>query len=262
MPRSIASPPSRSATTCETDLSRRDFTINAMAVRLPDGGFVDPYGGVRHLAAKVLDTPLEPEVSFGDDPLRMLRAARFVSQLEVEPAPRVVAAIEAMVERMRIVSAERIAEELAKLLTGRARGHGPGAARRHEARRHLPAGARRPRARAGPGAPAQGRAAPHLCGRREHRARRGAAARRAACTTSASRRPARSRPTACSSTTMRSSARAWPTSACASCATRTTSSTTCASSSRCTCGSTGTATAGATRPCAATCAMRGRCSTS
>jgi poly(A) polymerase len=102
----------------ETDLSRRDFTINAMAVRLPDGGFVDPFGGVRHLAAKVLDTPLEPEVSFGDDPLRMLRAARFVSQLEVEPAPRVVAAISSMCERMEIVSAERIADELAKLLTG------------------------------------------------------------------------------------------------------------------------------------------------
>ncbi len=103
----------------ETDLSRRDFTINAMAVRLPDGGFVDPHGGVRHLAAKVLDTPLEPEVSFGDDPLRMLRAARFVSQLEVEPAPRVVAAIAAMHERMQIVSAERIAEELVKLLLGK-----------------------------------------------------------------------------------------------------------------------------------------------
>jgi poly(A) polymerase len=102
----------------ETDLSRRDFTINAMAVRLPDGGFVDPFGGVRHLAAKVLDTPLEPEVSFGDDPLRMVRAARFVSQLEVEPAPRVVAAISSMCPRMEIVSAERIADELAKLLTG------------------------------------------------------------------------------------------------------------------------------------------------
>jgi poly(A) polymerase len=102
----------------ETDLSRRDFTINAMAVRLPDGGLVDPYGGVRHLAARVLDTPLEPEVSFTDDPLRMLRAARFVSQLDVEPAPRVVAAIEAMRARMEIVSAERIGEELSKLLTG------------------------------------------------------------------------------------------------------------------------------------------------
>ena len=102
----------------ETDLSRRDFTINAMAVRLPDGGFVDPHGGVRHLAVRMLDTPLEPEMSFGDDPLRMLRAARFVSQLDVEPAPRVVGAIEAMCDRMRIVSAERIADELSKLLTG------------------------------------------------------------------------------------------------------------------------------------------------
>jgi len=102
----------------ETDLSRRDFTINAMAVRLPDGTFVDPYGGVRHLAAHVLDTPLEPEVSFGDDPLRMLRAARFVSQLGVEAVPRVVTAIEAMRERMEIVSAERIGEELSKLLIG------------------------------------------------------------------------------------------------------------------------------------------------
>ena len=102
----------------ETDLSRRDFTINAMAVRLPDGGLVDPHGGVRHLAAKVLDTPLEPELSFGDDPLRMLRAARFVSQLDVEPAPRLVAAIAEMRDRMEIVSAERIGEELAKLLTG------------------------------------------------------------------------------------------------------------------------------------------------
>jgi poly(A) polymerase len=102
----------------ETDLSRRDFTINAMAVRLPEGGFVDPYGGVRHLAARVLDTPLEPEVSFTDDPLRMLRAARFVSQLDVEATPRVVAAVAAMRERMAIVSAERIGEELSRLLTG------------------------------------------------------------------------------------------------------------------------------------------------
>ena len=100
-----------------TDLSRRDFTINAMAVRLPDGELVDPHGGVRHLAAKVLDTPLEPEVSFADDPLRMVRAARFVAQLDVGPAPRVVAAIAAMRERLRIVSAERIAVELSKLLT-------------------------------------------------------------------------------------------------------------------------------------------------
>lgn len=102
----------------EDDLSRRDFTINAMAVRLPDGAFVDPFGGVKHLAAKVLDTPREPEAAFSDDPLRMLRAVRFVSQLDVQPAPRVVAAITRMRERLQIVSAERIADELVKLLTG------------------------------------------------------------------------------------------------------------------------------------------------
>jgi len=101
-----------------TDLSRRDFTINAMAVGLPGGGFVDPFGGVRHLATKVLDTPLEPEVAFSDDPLRMLRAARFVSQLDVSPAPRVIDAIERMRERLSIVSPERIADELVKLLVG------------------------------------------------------------------------------------------------------------------------------------------------
>jgi poly(A) polymerase len=100
----------------ETDLSRRDFTINAMAVRLPMGGFLDPFGGVKDLAAKTLDTPLEPELSFGDDPLRMLRAARFVAQLGLRPAPRVVEAIAAMRARLGIVSGERIADELDKLL--------------------------------------------------------------------------------------------------------------------------------------------------
>jgi poly(A) polymerase len=102
----------------QTDLSRRDFTINAMAVRLPDGGFVDPFEGVKDLAARRLDTPLDPEVAFTDDPLRMLRAARFVSQLGVTPAPRVVEAIRRMRERLRIVSAERIRDELDKLLVG------------------------------------------------------------------------------------------------------------------------------------------------
>ena len=102
----------------QTDLSRRDFTINAMALRLPDGEFVDPFEGVKHLAAKLLDTPLEPEIAFSDDPLRMLRAARFVSQLGVSPAPRVVEAIERMRERLRIVSGERIRDELDKLLVG------------------------------------------------------------------------------------------------------------------------------------------------
>ena len=99
-----------------TDLSRRDFTVNAMAVRLPEGGFVDPFGGVKDLAARRLDTPLEPEVAFTDDPLRMLRAARFAAQLEMTPAARVLEAIRTMRERLHIVSAERIGEELSKLL--------------------------------------------------------------------------------------------------------------------------------------------------
>jgi poly(A) polymerase len=102
----------------ETDLSRRDFTINAMAVRLPDGAFLDPFGGVRDVGARKLDTPLEPELAFADDPLRMLRAARFASQLGVTPAPRVSEALGLMRERLAIVSGERIAGELDKLLGG------------------------------------------------------------------------------------------------------------------------------------------------
>ena len=102
----------------DTDLSRRDFTINAMAVRVPEGEFVDPFGGVKDLATQSLDTPLEPEVAFSDDPLRMLRAARFVSQLDATPSPRVVEAIGRMHGRMSIVSAERISDELSKLLLG------------------------------------------------------------------------------------------------------------------------------------------------
>jgi len=101
----------------ETDLSRRDFTVNAMAVRLPDREFVDPFGGVRALRAKELDTPLDPHVSFGDDPLRMLRAARFAAQLELVPTPRVAAAIREMAPRLDIVSAERVQAELSRLLT-------------------------------------------------------------------------------------------------------------------------------------------------
>ena len=108
----------------QTDLSRRDFTINAMAVRVPSGAFVDPYGGVRDLASRTLDTPLEPAISFGDDPLRMLRAARFVSQLGVTPTPRVVDAMSAMCDRLAIVSAERIRDELDKLLVGERPGEG------------------------------------------------------------------------------------------------------------------------------------------
>jgi len=100
----------------EADLARRDFTVNAMALRIPSRQLVDPRGGLEHLIAGVLDTPGEPEVSFGDDPLRMLRAARFSSQLGFEVAPRVRAAMTAMAGSLEIVSVERIAEELSKLL--------------------------------------------------------------------------------------------------------------------------------------------------
>jgi len=102
----------------ETDLSRRDFTVNAMAVSVPEGEFIDPFGGVKDLATKTLDTPLDPETAFSDDPLRMLRAARFVSTLGVAPVPRVVDAMKEMCGRLEIVSAERIRDELNKLLLG------------------------------------------------------------------------------------------------------------------------------------------------
>lgn len=102
----------------ESDLSRRDFTINAMALRLPDKEFVDPFRGLYDLGHKVLRTPLEPEISFGDDPLRMLRAARFVSTLDVAPEGTIIDAIRGMKERLRIVSPERIQEEFSKLLLG------------------------------------------------------------------------------------------------------------------------------------------------
>ncbi len=100
----------------ETDLSRRDFTINAMALRLPDPELVDPFGGAADLAAKRLRTPLEPEVSFLDDPLRMMRAARFIAAFALEPDAELVAAVEELHGRMEIVSGERIRDELTKLL--------------------------------------------------------------------------------------------------------------------------------------------------
>ncbi|MDP9295459.1 MAG: CCA tRNA nucleotidyltransferase [Actinomycetota bacterium] len=108
----------RFASDLRTDLSRRDFTINAMAIRLPEGEFEDPFGGLKDLAAKRLDTPLEPDIAFSDDPLRMLRAARFVATLEVTPTPRVIDAMRRMRDRLAIVSAERIQAELDKLLLG------------------------------------------------------------------------------------------------------------------------------------------------
>ena len=102
----------------DNDLVRRDFTVNAMAVALPDHEFVDPFGGIRDLAAGALRTPGRPEDSFADDPLRMMRAARFVSQLRFTPDPAVVAAMAGMAERIEIVSAERVQGELSKLLLG------------------------------------------------------------------------------------------------------------------------------------------------
>jgi poly(A) polymerase len=102
--------------TLEGDLLRRDFTINAMAVSIPDKRFVDPYGGLTDLASRVIRTPATPESSFSDDPLRMMRAARFAAQLGFRPTPEVVAAMRDMAERISIISAERIRDELSKLL--------------------------------------------------------------------------------------------------------------------------------------------------
>ena len=105
----------------EDDLMRRDFTANAMAVRItPDGPgeFLDPLGGLAALRAGVLDTPAAPSVSFGDDPLRMLRAARFASQLGFTVVARVREAIEEMAPELARISAERVAAELDKLLLG------------------------------------------------------------------------------------------------------------------------------------------------
>ncbi|MFE1575217.1 CCA tRNA nucleotidyltransferase [Streptomyces fradiae] len=100
----------------EEDLVRRDFTVNAMAVALPQKEFIDPHGGLEDLAARVLRTPGTPEESFSDDPLRMMRAARFAAQLGFEVAPEVVTAMSEMAERLDIVSVERVRDELNKLI--------------------------------------------------------------------------------------------------------------------------------------------------
>ena len=99
------------------DLGRRDFTVNAMAVRLPGREIEDPYGGVVDLAHRVIRTPGAPEDSFSDDPLRMMRAARFAAQLGFEVDDSVVEAMTAMAERIDIISAERVRDELVKLVT-------------------------------------------------------------------------------------------------------------------------------------------------
>lgn len=100
----------------EADLSRRDFTVNAMALRLPEMQMVDPYGGLADLAASQLRTPLSPQQSFSDDPLRMLRAARFIAGFDLVPDVELVLAVEQLKDRLGIVSAERIRDELDKLL--------------------------------------------------------------------------------------------------------------------------------------------------
>lgn len=100
----------------EVDLSRRDFTVNAMALRLPDVELVDPFGGLADLAAGRLRTPMDPVVSFSDDPLRMLRAARFIAGFGLEPDAALVDAVVGLHGRLGIVSPERIRDELDKLL--------------------------------------------------------------------------------------------------------------------------------------------------
>ncbi|GAA4044510.1 CCA tRNA nucleotidyltransferase [Agromyces indicus] len=103
-------------TSLEDDLVRRDFTVNALALRLPQIALVDPSGGVEDLIAGVLRTPSEPEVSFGDDPLRMMRAARFASQLGFEVEEGTLAAMSALAPEIDRISAERVRDELSKLL--------------------------------------------------------------------------------------------------------------------------------------------------
>jgi poly(A) polymerase len=103
----------------EDDLFRRDFTVNSMALRLPSKEFIDPYKGLQDLLDGVLRTPGKPEDSFSDDPLRMLRAARFASQLGFEIEPATFEAMQAMAGRIEIISAERIQVELTKLMLGK-----------------------------------------------------------------------------------------------------------------------------------------------
>jgi len=104
------------ATDITEDLSRRDFTVNAMALRLPGAELIDPFDGLADLGAHLLRTPLAPEVSFSDDPLRMLRAARFIAGYRLKPVDGLVPAVRSLRDRLAIVSAERIRDELSKLL--------------------------------------------------------------------------------------------------------------------------------------------------
>ena len=102
----------------DDDLRRRDFTMNAMALSVPGHAFADPYGGLRDLATGALRTPAEPAESFADDPLRMLRAARFAAQLGITPTAEVVAAMTAMAGELGRITPERIQVEVSKLVLG------------------------------------------------------------------------------------------------------------------------------------------------
>ncbi len=98
------------------DLARRDFTVNAMALEVSQLEMIDPFGGLDDLAAHRLRTPIEPETSFSDDPLRMMRAARFIAGYDLEPDEALLAAVRQMASRLEIVSAERLRDELDKLI--------------------------------------------------------------------------------------------------------------------------------------------------
>jgi poly(A) polymerase len=111
-------PQVRYGTSLVEDLRRRDFTVNAMAISLPGHRFTDPHGGLEDLARRVIRTPSTPQESFGDDPLRMLRAARFVSQLRFTVDPAVASAIREMTADLQRITAERIREEFTKLMNG------------------------------------------------------------------------------------------------------------------------------------------------
>ncbi|WP_260194335.1 CCA tRNA nucleotidyltransferase [Actinophytocola gossypii] len=117
--RQSRNPEVRFGDSIEADLVRRDFTVNAMAVDLLRRRFVDPHDGMAALARRRLDTPATPQESFADDPLRMMRAVRFVSQLGFVPEPRVLDAIREMRDELTRITAERIQAELSKLLCGR-----------------------------------------------------------------------------------------------------------------------------------------------
>lgn len=102
----------------DEDLGRRDLSVNAMAVAVPHFRFVDPFGGLHDLHARRLRTPIDPRQSFGDDPLRMVRLARFAAVLDAQPDPDTLAAATALRDQLATISAERIRDELVKLMLG------------------------------------------------------------------------------------------------------------------------------------------------